>query len=475
MILEYLKPPALIAVLATILLLTADAEVHAAPRSATEADRAAIEAAGLTYVRGMLWDPDNKYVGTSVAEAKQYLKTLKCSGRCNFELLNDSFAKCSARFFKEFQDRHGPVEIVSAYRSAGHERALCKNNPRCGAQMNNPNPTSNHSKGLAIDVYYRPDQSKLWSFAKQDKRFGVCFPFEDGSGGGFADRPHMILQGIPGSGEAASCVRRGYGNTPCSGSNFDPNSIRDVASGPPSAELTNTLRDVINPVQNPAYQQPYQQQPYQQQQEQMCALPDGSQVPCSAIANRNAQPPGGPAPVGAPIPQQQQVLPQSQQPFQQPTLSQTPASNQLSPTTETSNLLKALAGSGTSSATKDTENEDEPSAFEQISDIASPSASGEASNVSELILAVSGSDAQVLASSETDYSATSSDEDALKEKQATATAETFTSRDLSESPRQAAFSGVQPSALQSFLATLRDSLVSMLAYLRPFGRPDQEY
>lgn len=179
--------------------------------------------------------------------------------------------------------------------------------------------------------------------------------------------------------------------------------------------------------------------------------------------------------MGAPMPQQQQVLPQSQQPFQQPTLSQTPASNQLSPTTETSNLLKALAGSGTSSATKGTENEDEPSAFEQISDIASPSASGEASNVSELILAVSGSDAQVLASSETDYSATSSDEDALKEKQATATAETFTSRDLSESPRQAAFSGVQPSALQSFLATLRDSLVSMLAYLRPFGRPDQEY
>ena len=233
---------------------------------------------------GTCYNPNEIGIGQNAEEAKQYLKTLRCTGSCNFGLLNDSFAVCSARFFKAFQGQYGPVEIVSAYRSPGHERDICRDNPRCGAQMNNPNPTSNHSNGLAIDVYYRPSQSFLWNFAKQNKQLGVCFPFEDGGGGGFSDRPHMILQGIPGSREAASCVQRGYGSTPCSGSNFDPSSVRSVPGGPPSSRLSDIARNFLNPPQPP---------------QQMCPLPGGGSVPCSAIANLGGgQPPAGGTPAG---------------------------------------------------------------------------------------------------------------------------------------------------------------------------------
>lgn len=239
-------------------------------RPATMADLVVKEG---TIAVGTCYNPTDRGISKTGLEAKEYLKKLPCpSGNCDFgQSFNDSFAICAANFFKAYQTKYGGVQINSAYRSPDRERQICRNNPACGAQMNNPNPTSNHSKGVAIDVQPAGGESQyplLWGFAKANPQFGVCFPFEDGSGGGFRDRPHMILAGLPGSQEAASCVKRGYGNKPCDGANFDPSTFKDATFGSSATTPTSNFADAIRQALGlqtaqqliqPAVAQPYAQ------------------------------------------------------------------------------------------------------------------------------------------------------------------------------------------------------------------------
>lgn len=182
-------------------------------------------------------------VTEDAGSAKQYLQSLgNGSGTTrpdSFQNLNSAFAICAAQFLKEYQSRYGPVRITSAWRSQGDQARVCPVavSGKCGGS------NSNHTKGLALDV--RPNDEnfqQMWSFAKQNPQFGVCFPFEGG------DRVHMILQGIPGSGEAQRCVSNGYGNQPCSGSGFDPSQIRNATAsgGTPTSGFSNMLRDYLS-------------------------------------------------------------------------------------------------------------------------------------------------------------------------------------------------------------------------------------
>jgi hypothetical protein len=225
-------------------------------------------------------------VTANAGAAKKYLQSLGNGSNTtrpeSFQNLNSPFAICAAQFLKEFQAKYGSVKITSAWRSQQDQQNVCPVAVagKCGGS------NSNHTKGLAIDV--RPTNEnfeQMWSFAKQNPQFGVCFPFEGG------DRVHMILQGIPGSQEAQHCVQRGYGNTPCSGSGFDPSTIQEASSGnqgqaqTPSSGITDALRQYLNggnqqqPQQSPGGSVP-----------KTTAVPAGNAIPSSSQPYQATQP-----------------------------------------------------------------------------------------------------------------------------------------------------------------------------------------
>lgn len=202
---------------------------------------------------GACYNPNTPGVGATAENAKQYLKSLPRSGSAsdngNIEKLNTAMAVCSANFFKAFQDQYGGISITSAYRSSQYDAQMCRNNPSCGALMNNPNPNGNHQKGLAIDVKASAGQEMLWNFARQNPQLGVCFPFT-GEGGGFRDTVHMILAGIPGN-ETRGPGCRGVTKA-CEAGKFDPNSIVAATptpgnGAPTGAPFDQALRDLLNP------------------------------------------------------------------------------------------------------------------------------------------------------------------------------------------------------------------------------------
>ena len=245
---------------------------RAASRPATEAECKMITDAGGSCQVGVTpYDPNTPGLSMSGAQAKEYLRKLPCpGGKCDFgSNFNDKFAVCAAQFLEAYQKRHGAIRVNSAYRSADHERTLCRNNPRCGAQMNNSNPTSNHIKGVAMDVQpaNEADYSKMWDLARTNPQFGVCFPFEDGTRSGFRDRPHMILAGFaPGSSEVRSCTSLGYGNQPCSGGPPLNVTTPPPSQNVPTASASNYFRNAFGMQPQPYYQPPLPPQPYTQQQ-----------------------------------------------------------------------------------------------------------------------------------------------------------------------------------------------------------------
>ncbi len=235
----------------------------------TSATRAQATAAGIPTTSNC-WNPTNPHVGMSVGEAKQYLNSLpkrplsSCAPptESNIQRLNDSFAICAARFFKEYTARHGAVYITSAYRDGPSGANKCAG----GVEG------SNHTIGIAIDV--NPANSGLyptmWSFAKNNPQFGVCFPHEG------ADRPHMILAGTNG-GEAAKCAKLGVSKA-CDGSNFNPNSIKPAtpSASPPTSQLAETIRQALG-LQQP---QPLAAQPaFPQQQLSSAQSPTSAFTP----------------------------------------------------------------------------------------------------------------------------------------------------------------------------------------------------
>ena len=71
---------------------------------------------------GTCWNPNDPGIGKVDEEAKLFLRSLPRSGSAsedaNIAKLNNAFAKCAAKFLKDFSQRYGAVTISSAYRSA---------------------------------------------------------------------------------------------------------------------------------------------------------------------------------------------------------------------------------------------------------------------------------------------------------------------------------------------------------------------
>jgi len=298
----------------------------------------------------------------------------------------------------------------------------------------------------------------------------VCFPYLG------ADRPHMALAGTN-TGEAQRCAAQGIASACAEGGAFDPNSIRDIAGGSPTSRFTQDIRDYTS----------------QSQYQQMCALPDGKFVKCSEIANLGNPPTTG---VSSGSPGIAPSLPSSGSSVSQTTSS----SNE--PTTcspsffckgsvryyKTSTCVEQVnevCANGCSSGTCIGPSKDDPltsalsetkststststqptSAFDLISAIANPNAVGVPANPQAPDVIVGSEEAARLED-------TAGNPDALVPLGSIQTItpgaqQTFRSPDLQDTaPVFVQNFSNTPSVLES----MRQTLLNILAYLRPFGR-----
>lgn len=394
-------------------------------------------------------------VSGSAGAAKAYLKSLpkKHLSNCappndaNIERLNDKFATCAANFFKAYTGMYGGVVITSAFRdgapgTAGDGSGKSANACAGGAGG------SNHRFGLAIDVYPASGNfQQMWGFARANPHLGVCFPY------GQSDKPHMAAAGFN-TGEAATCAQQGVRSCE-GGGTVDPNTIRGV--GPPSADASDKFRQALG----------LQPQPGGQASQEMCRLPDGAQVPCSAIANRGS-PPGGAGGGGAAGGAPQQALPQSSQPLQylQPSLT-----NLVTPSASSASISLPYLGRLPSMTATSTKKEN-VSVIDSITALAYPELTTTgASSGDPFDLVVSGADAERLEQERDEpEGAALSYQGAYQP----IGQQTFVSEDLGRFAVQDSFAQ-ERSSLQSILSAMKESLLIVLEYLRPFGRPINEH
>lgn len=250
---------------------------------------------------GSCYNPNEYGISQSTEEAKAYLNTLpkrplsNCAppNQQNINRLNDAFAVCTARFFQAYQKQYGDtVTITSAFRD--DTRGSGPDGRKSANQCAGGVPGSNHSKGVAMDVYPNSGNwQRIWTFASNNPQFGVCFPFQNTPIPGYpnGDRPHMILAGIGGS-EGSRCAAQGVTKA-CDGVKFDPNQVRPGSNTPPSASptagFTNAIRQALTPLMaapaQPAPAAPSQPLPTTQSPTSAFTLPTPEILPTVVVAS----------------------------------------------------------------------------------------------------------------------------------------------------------------------------------------------
>lgn len=98
--------------------------------------------------------------------------------------LDTKFAECAAKFFKQWEQKNGPVRITSAFRDYNDQICVCKGTRGLCAAPGK----SKHQKGIAIDVH--PANGNYAAFHAAAKAFGgLHFPL------GMRDQPHLEPNG----------------------------------------------------------------------------------------------------------------------------------------------------------------------------------------------------------------------------------------------------------------------------------------
>ncbi|MBI4094012.1 D-alanyl-D-alanine carboxypeptidase family protein [Candidatus Kaiserbacteria bacterium] len=339
-------------------------------------------------------------------------------------------------------------KITSAFRSKSDQARACIG--VCG----NPNGCSRgcaapgrscHQQGLAVDIESRCAEK----MSAEARRFNLISRIP-----GYPNPNHYQCIEHGRSAGVSSCTG------PCMGGlAITPGPDDFQPSGPPSSGLARAVRDFLNP-----------------QQEQMCSLPGGGQVPCSSIANPGAQ---------QPLSQSQQ--PQLQQPPDLGTQNTVPyAPGTCPPQFYCANSTyyyrastcvdqvreKCSAGCSSTSNTCASTTMSPLSAIDQIGLIAEPT-STPVGVVSDLLfeLAISGDDVATLQDTTAPSGALSTD--GSYGAPPSVSQQTFVSGDLRYSQAEQ-YQPQRLTTLQRTLATMRDTLLRVLAYLRPFGRPTIE-
>lgn len=382
-------------------------------------------------------------ITNEVGQAKAYLNSLpkNALSSCappneeNIRKLNNTFAICAARFLKAYTSSVGGVVITSAFRDGAPGSA--PNGKQSANQCAGGASGSQHQRGLAMDLYpQNGDFQKLWDFASQNPQFGVCFPYRGG------DRPHMALAGAN-TGEAAKCAAQGVRST-CSGTSFDSSSEFSPAQSStinPTSSITDALKKLLNPGGS------------QQQNEQLCTLSDGSTVPCSAIQNSGSQQPS-----------QQQSSGVSQgisQSYQAPSYSGSSGSQQ--PVSNT--LLSGTQNTGGSQ-------EDTRSLLERLNEFAGLRRATTTATSVPVVVYVRREDANTVTSTSSTTATTSPIYDSAGYYQPPVSQETFVTPGFT-SGNDTTFNQ-QGRSIWAALENMRQLLLRMLEYLRPFGRPNTE-
>ncbi len=423
---------AIVFTLAIFISFSASIQAHAedgipfGARPATSADRAAIEAAGLPYTLGMLWNPNDPNVGQASGDAKQYLQQRATKGS-NIGCLNPQFAEKVKNMIEAIPQGYPAPIIDSGWRGQAAQEQARKSGASgvgwCG---------SYHNYGLAVDMNNTGKQTIAWLRANASQ-FGIGLIGNVSSGctrSGFCDPAHFQNAGrLPPRNQCGGCGSQGGdGRLPDNTASGEPyqGAVRNYSG--PSAEPPSSIA--------PGQSQAPPTQP-DQKNEAQCTLPDGLTVPCSAIANKGA--------VGTPLEAPKQALPTNQQP-----LKDSPQTNPVS-----------LSFGTTSTSTKNT-----PAAIDLINALANPTLnSSQADTNAPLVLTIGGEDAVRL------QQTGESQSDVLDQSQPPAQIsgpwQTFTSGDLSQSlPRP--YPPEQLSSLQRTLSAMKETLLRVLEYLRPF-------
>ena len=412
---------------------------------------------------------DEQTVAPDSGRAKRELDSMWCGDRAprcgpyqtDVNQLNPQFSICAQRFLEAVRKKDPSICMVSAFRSTAHQGYLCSGgcgrvNGPCAAAGN-----SKHQQGLAIDIVKKGFNTLPGWVHAMAQGYGVRFPVRNDDG---------HFEPTPGFN--------------CADPNFRPtDTARNMT---PSSGLTNALRGIVSPAQ------PFAQQPPPQQ---MCALPDGNFVPCSAIAN-----PGGSMTPGAITPTSPSAPPPIGTQNTTPYTSGTCApqfycqNNNLYYRTSTCvdqlNQICPSGCSGTScvgsqpvsdilggilsntSGTQTTPNTTSTptsslSVFEQIMLLANPEPVGTAATTVPLVLTIDAGESARLQGTPPPPGTPILPQDTYT-LAPSGSQQTFTSSDLQNSmPYE--FTGSQTT-----LSIMREALVRILAYLRPFGRPSPQ-
>lgn len=210
----------------------------------TTADDAVVKNGTLKV--GTCYNPNDVGIGQGAEDAKAYLYSISTkintADKEHIGKLNDSFAICAARFFKAYTSKYGTVQITSAWRSGADQARV------------STSPTSNHTRGLAVDVHpANQNYDQLMNFAKDNPQFGVCFarPMYNGR----PDLPHMTAAGI--GSRTEDCSKYGITKMCDAGGAFDPNAVTyrppSSSGATPYSQITplGTGQTVANSAQGP--------------------------------------------------------------------------------------------------------------------------------------------------------------------------------------------------------------------------------
>ena len=344
----------------------------------------------------------------------------------------DTALACRLKKLLEFADSKGcRLTITSAMRPTQ------KCNPTGGACASQGN--SCHQYGRAVDLG-GSSQCLAWLtsvIGRQNPRspFKLHVAYlENANYRHIQCTEHLVANASAAGGCRSACT---------GGISIDPEDLSNIR-GPgstPSSGIADRFRNMLNPQSAGG-----QAQQGGQSEQQLCSLPSGGTVPCSAIANSGANTQGS----------QQQALPSTQQPLQN-LQEPTPISNILSSSKDTK--------ANTTQTNKSTSSKNAIDQILLLADFGSGTKTEGNATKDPPILIVGDENAIRLETPTRNTNDSLTIENDL-DQNAPKAQQTFTSEDLQQSQPSEELSTVQ-----KILATAKQLLMRILAYLKPFGRP----
>ena len=343
----------------------------------------------------------------------------------------DPALACRLSKFLEAANRICPTRIVSGYRSFEHQRNLCGPSGKTGCSAPG---RSCHQYGLAVDLS-SDCNGRLRQLAPQ---YQLHFPYQ-------GVHVQCIEHRTAGR---SSCTGPCVGGLPIS-----TDAVRPSSSSPISS-LLERVRESLGLEGAP------------RQGEQNCTLPDGLVVPCSAIQNPGAQ---SNVQTFASSPTPTQQLPSAQQPGQYLQPAQQPQSPASDASPAPIPISRSLSfGAEQTSATQSAEGEP-LSVLDRLRLYAGLQTPTSTATSVPVVVVVRREDAAVLQSTSVTFATTSLLTENFYAFTPPVNQGTFVSPDLSGGFSSTFSQGA--SSYWNVLENMRQILLRVLDYLRPFGRP----